>query len=129
MPIADSFPRLRRLSPLILLLAAVVIYFGIVAPHAAEDHAVTLVLQGPTAEVTRVETVWTGIDVHPDEAVGGATFNFPIGTAPSEVRTKIHTAPGGYWLDVTINRGSNSTTIRRRIALNGGDIKVFVPLD
>lgn len=129
MPIADSFPRLRRLSPLILLLAAVVIYFGVVSPHAAEDHAVTLELQGSTSEITRIETVWTGIDVHPGEAVGGATFNYPRGTAPSQVETKVHSAPGAYWLDVTINRGSNGTTIRRRIALGGNDIKVFLPLE
>jgi hypothetical protein len=129
MPIADSFPRLRRLSRLILLLAAVLIYFGVVAPNTAEDHAVTLELQGPTGEITKLETLWTGIDVNPGEAVGGATFNYPSGQVPSSVGTTVHSAPGVYWLDVTVHRGSKSSTIRRRISLSGGDTKVFLPLE
>ena len=129
MPIADRFPRLRRLSPLILLLAAVVIYFGVVAPNTAEDHAVTLELQGSVRTITRVDTVWTGIDVRPGEAVAGSTFHFDRGKAPSRIQTEVHAPNGAYWLDVTVRKGDASTEVRRRIALSGADVKVFLPLE
>ncbi len=128
MAIADHFPRLRRLSPLILLLAAIVLYFGVVAPRAAEDHHVILELQGDVAVIDRVDLVWTGIDVHPDEAIGGAIFRFDSKPPPPRVRTTVHAPPGDYWLDVTMGRPGGAETVRRRISLGGGEIKIFVPV-
>lgn len=128
MPIADRYPRIRRLSPLILLLAAVVIYFGIVAPNTAEDHDVTLAFQGPTHDITRIDVVWIGIDVHPGEAVGGTSLSYRPGAAPSSVATEVHAPNGAYWLEVTLDKGHRRETIRRRVQLGAGDLKVFLPV-
>ena len=127
MPIADRFPRLRRLSPLILLLAAIVVYFNLIAPSATDEHQVTFALQGATHEVTRIDVVWVGIDVHAGEPVGGTTLSYRPGAAPSAVTTHVHAPAGEYWVEVTLDKADQRETIRRRVRLEG-DLKVFIPI-
>ncbi len=128
MALADRIPRARRLSSLLLVGAAVVIYLGFVEPHAMEEHIVTLQLDGPAHDVTRIDTSWTGIDTHEGETVGGGSLYFKVGQAPREVQTKVLAPPGTYWLDVTVSRGPAQSALRRRISLKG-DTRVFVPVN
>jgi len=119
MAFADRFPRARRISSFILVLAAIVVYFGVVAPRAGEDHAVNFEFQGPTASITRVEAVWTKVGDREDEPTAGATFNFEAGRAPRTLNTSIHAANGEYWLDLTIFHGVRRSNVQRRITLPG----------
>lgn len=128
MSLADRLPRARRLSSLLLVAAAVVIYLGFVEPHAMEEHVVTFQLEGPAHDITRIDTSWTGIDTHEGETVGGGSLYFKPGLAPREVQTTVHAPEGTYWLDVTVSRGPAQSALRRRISLKG-DAKVFVPVN
>jgi hypothetical protein len=113
---------------LLLVAAAVVVYLGFVEPHAMEEHAVTLQLEGSAHEITRIDTSWTGIDPHEGETVGGGSLYFKPGQAPREVRTTVHAPSGTYWLEVTVSRGPVQSASRRRISLKG-DAEVFVPVN
>lgn len=127
MALADRFPRARRLSSVILVIAAVAVYFGVIDPRVGEDHAVSFELQGPTQDITRIEAVWTKVGDE-EEPASGSTLNFDAGTAPRSVRTSVYAADGEYWLDLTLVRGGHRSTLRRRIALDGEEITVFVPV-
>lgn len=125
--IADKYPRLRRLSPLLLVLGAVVIYFTVMAPATPQDRVIIFRFQEPPHDVTRIESLWTGIDVHPGEPIGGATLNFAPSTAPSDVRTTVHAPEGAFLLELTVKRGAKVGVLRRRVGLDADEITVFVP--
>jgi hypothetical protein len=125
--IADRFPRLRRLSPLLLVLGGVLVYFTVMAPATARDRGVTFRFQESPKEVTRIESVWTGIDIHPGDPIGGTTLNFAPSTAPTTMRTVVHAPEGDFWLELTVERGARVGVLRRRVGLDADEITVFVP--
>ena len=130
MALADRFPRARRLSPILLILAAVTIYFGIIQQHVISKHAVTYQLDGPIEEVTRIDTTWTAIDTKKgsqesnDFASGGSLY-FQQGHAPRVVTTTVHVPSGNYWLDIVVERSGKRSATRKRVTLDG-DARVFV---
>jgi hypothetical protein len=126
MPFLDRVPRLRRLLPIVLLMAAVFVYFGWISPTVIETHAVTLELPGSTDRITRVEALWTSLDQPPGEAAAGSTFHFQAGTAPRRIRTTVHAPSGPYWLEVTVTGGQEPTVLRQRVVLESGEMTVFL---
>ncbi|HNS97114.1 MAG TPA: hypothetical protein PLJ27_22420 [Polyangiaceae bacterium] len=126
MSLSDRFPRFRRLAPLILILAAVVVYFEFVSPHGTEEHTLVFQFEDSPDQVTQIDTAWSELDSRESEVVGGASLYFKLGQAPRQVVTKIHAPRGTYWLDITVTRGSDRSALRQRVSLQG-NAKIFIP--
>lgn len=129
MALLDRVPRLRRLLPILVLVAAVFVYFGWISPTVVETHVVTLELPGETDRITRVEALWTSLDDPGGEAAAGSTFHFQAGKAPRRIRTTVHAPSGPYWLEVTVTRGAQPTILRQRVVLESGEMTVFLTED
>jgi len=128
MALVDRFPRARRLAPLLLIAAAVLVYFSFIDPSVTSKHTVTFQLSGPVEQVTRIDTVWTRVDAAKNEkndTVTGGSLFFERGKAPNEVTTIVHAPSGEFSLEVVVVRGDERTTTHQRVTLEGNS-KVFV---
>lgn len=108
----------RRFAPILLLLAA-----GgaglVVAPHVPRERAVELVLDDAST-ITAVEVGW-GTTSDQAAAVLGGSWRFAPGRAPAKLPMTARLPNGRYWLDVSIERGTERTMMRRVIELADAD--------
>jgi hypothetical protein len=112
--------------PIVALIAAFAFYFGWIAPGVAKEHRIILELPKPTEDITRIDTLWVGVDLSSEDAAAGATFRFSPGQAPCRLKTVVHAPAGPYWLEMTITRAGQASTIRQRVMLESDEVTVYL---
>ena len=118
--------RLTRIVPLVLLLTAVATYFGWLSPGASREFVVTLELQGPTSDITQVQTLWTPADDAQKQPIAGSTLRYSAGKAPRKIRTKLRAPNGHYEVEIMITKTAGTHTVRRNLALDTRYTTLFV---
>lgn len=124
--ILDRRPRLRRYAFLIPIGGFLAAY-AVVAPHLPRDHDVSLRFPPEMRDVTDVEVTWTRLS-ESEDALAESVFHFAPGAAPRDLRVKVRSANGEYWLDLTVVRRSQRHALRRRVTLEDKPIRVDIPV-
>lgn len=125
---ADRFPRLRRLSVLIIV-AGGLLAWTFIKPHIPHDHPVAWRFDPDASAVTGLEAVWTRTGGRPDDAIAGSRFNFQPGAAPRDLRTTVRAADGEYVVDYTVSLTTGRHQSQERVVLGEhvAHVRVHLP--
>lgn len=112
---------LRRLAPLLLLVAAL-IAFRLVGPALPHDHEVVYELGSLAPEVTRLEVAWYEPD-RPSEAPAlASTWNFSAGKAPRRLPSTVRLHSGEWKVEARLELvpPAMGEPIEKRVRLGEG---------
>lgn len=117
-------PRLARWVALAGLVGVVIATKTLVLPAVPEDHDVVLTLPSP-ANVVGVDLTWSAPGNGED--ILTTSLHFPVGAAPSSLRTIVHLPNGPYEVAIAVERTSGVDSTRRRITLDSS-ARTTIPL-
>ncbi len=126
MNINPKTSQFRRLAPLILG-GVVLVAYKTLDPHVMRDHSVVYRFGPGSESVQRVDAVWTQDPDGNAEVVAGASYRFPDGRVPPELRTSVRAPHGEYWLALDVAFTNGTESIHRKLNLSDSEITVVVP--
>jgi hypothetical protein len=126
MALADKYPRLKTLAPLILVAGAALSYM-VSSRHMAKDHKVTYRFIHDPTDVTELSASWSAANEKDQDSVAGARFNFAAGKAPKELEANVKLRDGEYFVDLTVLGTGEPRSVRRRVLLDERITSIAVP--
>ena len=126
MALADKFPRLKRLAPLILVAGFGAAYL-VASPHMAKEHKIKYRFTRAPSEVTELAASWSSIDPSDEDTVAGVRFNFEAGKAPRELDSKVTLRDGEYFVELTVLGTGEPQWVKRRVKLDDRETTIILP--
>lgn len=108
------------------MLAVLALYQFVISPVLPHDHNVVVRIGTAASSVERVELVWTS--PKQSEPIAGATFNFPRGSAPPDLQTKVRAPAGEVRLEMRFVTADGIKSAQRTIELGADSATVIVPV-
>lgn len=110
----------RRRGARIAVVAAVCLIAVQWFPAFPQDQPLSIELAEPS-QIKAVELRWSDGDGDP---LGGVTYNYRPGTAPSLLRHTVEVPNGDYTLSVRVRRSGKATSEVRRVTLTGDPVRI-----
>lgn len=117
---SQSRPWIRRLAPLLLLVAALIVY-RILGPSLPSDHDVVYELGASSDDLTRLDVAWSDPRKPREAPVLSGTWYFAPGKAPRRLASKVRLHDGEWDVEARLEHPSGpAERVSRRVSLGEG---------